>query len=430
MVLLAVIAAALVVAGCGGSEDKGGASGEQEDTGSGSASEATKGGETTAEEKAGGETTGAAEGGGELMAITPGEAVFGTSYVSPLVEIFGDVFIGERSFVAGNTVLRAAPEQRLEIGSESNAQDNIIIRALEQSASIGNQTSLAHHAIIRDSTVSDFAFVGFDAEVVNSTVERGALISAKALIQDVTLPENALVPPGAQITTQQQADALESVTEANDEFKREVLDVNAEFAENYITLFQEEGYDAVIGVGPNPVTSFNSERVEPRIGDTEVGEFARIVGDVRMGSGSQVGERAAIRADEGSPIIIGSRANIEERATFHALRGTRIDVGDNLTVGDDSTIHGPIEIGNNLTVGDDSVVFRVRVGDNVTVGNDVVIQGPAAEDGALELEIPDGTSIPDGSVVTSQEELDAIVGQQGQGQGKEKGKEKEKEKTQ
>ena len=196
-----------------------------------------------------------------------------------------------------------------------------------------------------------------------------------------------------------------------------MLDVNAEFAENYTTLFEEEGYDAVIGVGPSPVTSFNSERVEPQTGDTEVGEFARIVEDVKIGSGSELVERAAIHADEGSPIIIGSRANIEERVTFHALKGTRIDVGDNLTIGDDSAIHGPIGIGNNLIVGDDSVVFRVRVSNNVTVGDDVVIQGPANEDGELELEIPDGSTIPDGSVATSQEELDAIVRQQGQQQG-------------
>jgi hypothetical protein len=34
VVLLTVVAATLIVAGCGGSEDKGGAPGEQEDTGS------------------------------------------------------------------------------------------------------------------------------------------------------------------------------------------------------------------------------------------------------------------------------------------------------------------------------------------------------------------------------------------------------------
>ena len=83
----------------------------------------------------------------------------------------------------------------------------------------------------------------------------------------------------------------------------------------------------MIGVGLNPVTSFNSERVEPQIDDTEVGEFVRIIGNVSIGSGSEVGERAAIRADEGSPIIIGSGAKIEERVTFHALKGTRVDVG-------------------------------------------------------------------------------------------------------
>jgi hypothetical protein len=40
-----------------------------------------------------------------------------------------------------------------------------------------------------------------------------------------------------------------------------VLDVNAEFAESYITLYEEEGYDNVVGVGINPTTSFNAERV-------------------------------------------------------------------------------------------------------------------------------------------------------------------------
>lgn len=152
----------------------------------------------------------------------------------------------------------------------------------------------------------------------------------------------------------------------------------------------------MIGVGPNPVTSFNTEQVEPQINDAEVGEFVRIVGDMWLGSGSKVGERTAIRADEGSPITIGEDAEIEERVTFHALKDTNIEVGDNLTVGDDSVIHGPIEIGNNLTVGD------------------VTIQGTASEDGELELEIPDGANIPDGAVITSQEELDAIVVQQGQ----------------
>jgi hypothetical protein len=62
------------------------------------------------------------------------------------------------------------------------------------------------------------------------------------------------------------------------------------------------------------------------------------------------------------------------------------------------------------------------------IGDDVTIQGTASEDGELDLEIPDGTNIPDGAVVTNQEELDAIIEQQGQGKEKEKGKENEKKK--
>ena len=45
--------------------------------------------------------------------------------------LYGNVYLGKRSFVAGNTVLRAAPERTLKIGNETNAQDNVIARSLD-----------------------------------------------------------------------------------------------------------------------------------------------------------------------------------------------------------------------------------------------------------------------------------------------------------
>lgn len=135
--------------------------------------------------------------------------------------------------------------------------------------------------------------MGFQAEVINSTVEDGAFISAGFYVEDVTIPENALLAPGTVVTDQATADDLPTVETAEEDFKRAGLEVNAEFA---------EGYDAVVGVGPNPETEFNPESAEPQIGaDSEIGEFARVVGDVRLGPGSEVSDRAAIRADEGSP---------------------------------------------------------------------------------------------------------------------------------
>ena len=145
-----------------------------------------------------------------------------------------------------------------------------------------------------------------------------------------------------------------------------------------------------------------------------MGRFVRIVGDVRIGENTYVGERSAIRADEGSPIIIGENADIEERVTFHALKGTELKIGDRLITGDDAVLHGPLEVGDSLRVGDRGVVFRVRVGDDVTVGEGAIVAGPASEGGDPELELPDGTNIPDGAVITDQEELVAVLEQQEQ----------------
>ena len=185
------------------------------------------------------------------------------------------------------------------------------------------------------------------------------------------------------------------------------MDTNEEFARAYIELYEREGYGAVIDVGPNPKTSFNLEQVEPQIDESvELGEFVRIVGDAQLGENSLIGQRTAIRADEGDPILIGRGAIVEDRVTFHATRGTVIQIGDYLVVGDDAVLHGPLEMGNDDVVGDGAVVFRVQVGDNVQIGEGAVIAGPVGEE--LTLEIPDDTIIPAGAVVTSEKDLEAL----------------------
>jgi carbon dioxide concentrating mechanism protein CcmM len=288
------------------------------------------------------------------------------------------------------------------------------MRALGTTSTIGNETSIAHHAMVRDSDVGDFAFVGFNAEVVDSTVGDGAFIQHGAYVDGVEIPEDAYVDVGQEVTTQEQADALPEAEPDTEEFREEVLDVNREFAEGYIELYDGgEGYEDVIEVGPNPETSFNPEQIEPQIGEgVEIGEFVRIVGDVRLGEDSEIGQRTAIRADEGSPIVVGKRANVDDRVTFHALEGTDIQVGDDLTADDDVVLHGPLEMGDGVNVEEDAVVFRVLVEDDVEIGEGAVIVGPAPEEegGELPLRIPEGTVIPAGAVITSQEDLEELCG--------------------
>lgn len=407
---LAVLAAAMTgfVAACGG----GGEQGARQDGQGGSSQkeQAQSGGGST------GSTQGGTTGGesGQLTPVEPGEPVIGTSYVAPLTELFGEVLIGERSFVASNTILRAAPEQRVEIGSETNAQDNVLVRALENGSTIGNRTSITHHAIIRDSQIGDNAFVGFNTEIINSTLEDGAFVLHGATVENVTIPENGLAGAGEEITTQAQADALPEAEPADEEFRQDILDVNAEFAEGYIELYENDGYEAVVGTtGPNPETSF-AEQSEPQIEKpAELQEFVRIVGDVQIGPNSEVGQRTTIRADEGAPIIIGPEASIDDRVTFHALKNTEVQIESYLSAADDTVFHGPLRMGSAVTVEDRAVVFRAIVEDGVQIGEESVIVGPGLEEGEkLSFTIPAGTVIPDGAVITDETSLQEVIDQQ------------------
>ncbi len=334
----------------------------------------------------------------------------GGSFVAPLVEILGDVYIGRHSFVTNNTILRAEPEQHICIGSRTNVQDNARVSARHEAIHIGDESSLAHHGIVRDSQLGDFVFIGFNAQVRRSIVEDGAFILHGAYIEGVTVPKDRLVGVGQVVLTQEVADALPVAPRTTEEFRRKVLDVNAEFAQSYIEMYETEGYDALVAISPSPSTSFNPKRIEPQIGQgVELREFAWVVGDVRLGAGSTVSQRAAIRADEGAPIVIGSNATVGNRVTFHALQGTEIRIGSDLTAQDDTVLHGPLAMGDNVRVGEWAVVFRVNVEDNVVIGEAALVVGPPPEDGDGLLTIPAGTVIPDEAVITSEEDLRDVL---------------------
>jgi carbon dioxide concentrating mechanism protein CcmM len=355
-----------------------------------------KGGSDEAQKNA---QAGSAQGGGELTYIgREPMLVYGTSYVGPLTEIFGDVSIGKKDFVASNTVLRAAPGNKVELGNESNVQDNVTVRALNDSVTIGERTSLTHHAFVRDSKVGDFVFLGYGSEIYDSEVGDGSYIYHGAVIDGVKIPEKSFVGPGKVVDDQKTADSLPKTGEVDlGEYynRKEQLDTNTEFAKAYIDLYEEEGFDAVVEVGPNPKTSWNQKQVEPEIGDNvELQEFARVTGDVRIGENSSIGRRTAIRSDEGDPISIGPGATIDDRVTLHATWGSGVRIDKFLVASDDSVLHGPLEMGERDFVGENAVVFRARVGDDVQIGEEAVIAGPVGSDKKITLEIPTVPSSP------------------------------------
>ena len=354
-----------------------------------------------------------AENGGQLIDIgRHADVVYNqSSYVSPLTETFGDVYIGQENFIAASSVIRAAPGLQVELGDEATVQDNIIVRARNESVIIGDQSNLGHHAIVRDSKVGDSAYIGYNTEVSDSQIGNGALIYHGARVEGVEIPDNRYVAAGEVVADQATADALPTIEEVGvDEYYQEaLLDIHRELTQGYIELYETEGYDAVIDVGVNPKTSFNPEQIEPQIDESvELDEFVRIVGDVRLGENSSVGRRTAIRADEGTPIVIGSGASIDDRVTFHAVKGTEIRIGEFLVTDDDAVLHGPLEMGDRVFVGENAAVFRARLGNDVRIGEGAIIVGPEAPGEKIPLEIPDGTLIPAGAVVTSEDDVRAL----------------------
>ncbi|ACO47927.1 carbonate dehydratase [Deinococcus deserti] len=337
--------------------------------------------------------------------------VINRSFLSPLSEYFGTISVGQHSFVAANTVVRADPGQSICIGSDTNLQDNILLLALRnqplpaggcapRATTVRDRVSIAHQAVIKNSVIGNFTFVGFRSRIENSVLEDGVFVLHGAVVRNVRIPRDRLVPTGAAITTQAQANALPLKAAANSEFQEEVLEVNEEFAEHYVELYLEGGFDAVSGVSANPKTSFNPRAIRPTLSaNVRLEEFARLVGDVRLGANSVVGRRTSIRADEGAPIIIGERAEIEDRVTFHALKGTSIQIGRNLDTDDNIVFHGPLTVGDNLTIGDDAVLFRSKVGTGVTIGSGALV---------IDVTLRDGVTVPENAKILKQADADAL----------------------
>ncbi len=47
--------------------------------------------------------------------LRPLTVVVNSSFISPLVELFGDISVGQKVFIASNTVLRADPDTRIHL---------------------------------------------------------------------------------------------------------------------------------------------------------------------------------------------------------------------------------------------------------------------------------------------------------------------------
>jgi carbon dioxide concentrating mechanism protein CcmM len=161
-----------------------------------------------------------------------------TAYVHSFSNVIGDVKVGPNVLIAPGTSIRADEGGPFHIGANSNIEDGVVMHGLEQgrvvgsdqqsySVWIGENTSITHMALIHGPAyVGSHCFIGFRSTVFNARIGDGCIVMMHALIQDVEIPPGKYVPSGAIITSQQQADRLPDVQDADRQFAQHVAGVN------------------------------------------------------------------------------------------------------------------------------------------------------------------------------------------------------------
>ncbi len=350
-------------------------------------------------------------------------------FVDPTARLIhpGNIHFGDLVYVAPFATLKAGTgqEARINIGSHSDIQDNTLLDAQGGSIQLGEDVIVAHGATIvgpadvgvtgtcPEDAVICASFVSFNAEVDGATIEKDAMVSALSRVgPGITLPSGLKTIPGRSIDTQEEiATETSAVTEADREFMSGVIHVNEAFELNYQVMAEERASN-VRGINYDPGNSdFNPERDLPVLAgkSTRDPKFRnRIIGEITLADGKKklsdaMGNKIALRADEGDPFSVGTILCMANRVTFHALEHTHLELGDDGCYGYHSIVHGgPTDFedttitGNGFVLGPYSLFFRSRAGDDVTIGYRSVVQQSDLADGAV---VPARTIMIDNVVI-------------------------------
>lgn len=120
----------------------------------------------------------------------PQPKIHPTALVAPGAYVYGDVTLDSDVFVLFGAVIRAELD-RVEVGSETNIQDNCVFHCDEGfPAVVGSRVTVGHSAVVHGATVGDRALIGIGAKALNgSMVGEGAWLASGSV-----LPEGKEVP--------------------------------------------------------------------------------------------------------------------------------------------------------------------------------------------------------------------------------------------
>lgn len=159
-------------------------------------------------------------------------AVDPTAFVAPDARILGDVRVGARAVVMFGVVARAELD-RIEIGEETNVQDNCVLHCdAGIPCLIGRRVTVGHAAVVHGAIVEDHCLVGIGARVLNgSRLGEGAWLAGGAV-----LPEGRSIPPWT-LAVGIPAKPLRELTDEERARQEHGVDDYLRFGETYRRLF-------------------------------------------------------------------------------------------------------------------------------------------------------------------------------------------------
>lgn len=115
------------------------------------------------------------------------------AFVHPEAVLIGRVILGAHSSAWPGTVIRA-DDNTITIGDRTSVQDGAVLHCTEEFATtVGNDCTIGHNAHLEGCTLEDASLAGSGSVILHgATVSTGALVGANALVSG-----GKLVPPNA-----------------------------------------------------------------------------------------------------------------------------------------------------------------------------------------------------------------------------------------
>lgn len=147
-----------------------------------------------------------------------------SAQVHGLARVQGQVRVEPGAILAAGSVAQADPGATVRLGAASTLQEGAAIYGRAQGQVLGDDRSpyavwvgdraiLTHKVLVQSPVyIGADCFIGFRSTLFNARLGIGCVVMMHALVQDVDVPPGKLIPSGAVITQQHQADALRDVS--------------------------------------------------------------------------------------------------------------------------------------------------------------------------------------------------------------------------